>query len=186
MVLENDNFTVEKRFRKVQDDGGRVVRRILEQIVIIDNTEKKLAKWFTSNFMIQNDAIFSTNAEKLLLFVAVGVTNTIRSFPAAFSFATSESEENFNYFLLVLKQETSNDHPLPRVNLADQGKGLIASISLMTPTVQLQFCAWHAVGNINSRVAQGCRGYPMKRRKEIDSTQSGGIEAYVRTCVGLV
>lgn len=102
LVLENGDFTAHKRFRKVQNENGVVVKRILEQIVIIDPIQKRMAKRFTSDFMIRNDATFSTNAEKLLLFVAVGVTNTNRSFPAAFSFATSESEENFNYFLLVL------------------------------------------------------------------------------------
>ena len=96
--LDDPNFTAKVRYMYVKNEHGVPIKRVLQQIVLIDNYQRILAKRFTSDFCIENDATFNTNATKLLLFVAVGVTNTNQSFPAAFSFATQESEVSYNFF----------------------------------------------------------------------------------------
>ena len=116
---------------------------------------------------MENDATFNTNAQKLLLFVAVGITNTNKTFPVAFSFASSKSEAAFDYFLDTLKEEIFNDCPPPKVSLSDQGKGYIASLHTRLPGCQIQLCSWHAVQNIRSRVNKSRRGYPIQRRDDI-------------------
>ena len=166
-ALDSPTFTAKVRYSYVKDMHGTITKRILEQIVLIDNFQRRLAKRFCSGFLMENDATFNTNAQKLLLFVAVGITNTNKSFPVAFSFATSESEAAFNYFLDTLKEEIFNDCPLPKVSLSDQGKGYIASLKTRLPDCQIQLCSWHAVQNIRSRVNKSRRGYPVERRDEI-------------------
>ena len=165
--LDDPNFTAKVRYMYVKNELGIPTKRVLQQIVLIDHYQQRLAKRFTSNFCIQNDATFNTNAHKLLLFVAVGVTNTNQSFPAAFSFSTQESEISYNYFFEACKELIWNDYNPPTVNISDQGKGLIASLPLMLPDCQLQLCNWHAVQNIRTRVNRSKRGYPHERRENV-------------------
>lgn len=166
-ALDSEQFTSYPRHNYVKNAAGAIQKRILQQVVIIDNNQRRLAKRFCSDFMMQNDATFNTNATKLLLFVAVGVTNTNMTFSAALSFATAESEEAYRFFFDVLNEQLWDDCPPPRVNLADQGKGLIAALPIKLPDCQLQLCSWHAVQNIRARVNNGKRGYAKERRDEI-------------------
>ena len=102
--LDDPKFTAKVRYMYVKNDVGIPIKRVLQQIVLIDYYQQILAKRFTSDFCIQNDATFNTNAQKLLLFVAVGVINTNQSFPAAFSFSTQESEISYNFFFEACKE----------------------------------------------------------------------------------
>lgn len=117
--LDDPNFTAKVRSIYVKNEYGIPIKRVLQQIVLIDNYQKALAKRFTSDFYIQNDATFNTNASKLLLFVAVGVTNTNQSFPAAFSFSTQESEISYIFFFETCKEVIWNDCNPPTVNISD-------------------------------------------------------------------
>ena len=158
-TLTSENFLARKRYDIVKDETtGATVKRILAQIVIIDKEQKRLAKRFCSEYMMQDDATFNTNKQQLLLFVAVGITNTNHTFPAAFSFATSESDIAFTFFLDVLKDEIFNDRHPPKVNISDQGGGLITFLPNVFPSCQIQLCSLHAVKNIRARVGQAKRG----------------------------
>jgi len=136
-ALDSENFLTRKRYDLIKDETGATVKRILAQIVIIDHEQKRLTKRFYSDFMMQNDATFNTNKNGLLLFMAIGITNTNYTFPAAFSFTTLELEICYNFFLSVLIEEVFNDRLPPRVNILDQGKGLLASLPHMIPGIQI-------------------------------------------------
>lgn len=117
--------------------------------------------------MIEIDATFNTNSQKLLLFVAVGITNTNRTFPMAFLFATSELEIAFSFFYNILKEELFNNCPPPRVNLSDQAKGLAACLPNKLPACQPQYCNWYIAENLKARVGKSSRGYPTKIKGEV-------------------
>ena len=117
--LDDLKFTAKVRYMYVKNELGIPTKRVLQQIVLINHYQQRLAKRFTSDFCIQNDATFNTNAQKLLLFVAVGVPNTNQSFLAAFSFSTQESEISYNFFFEACKELIWNDCNLPTVNISD-------------------------------------------------------------------
>jgi len=165
--LDNSMFTVRIRYSYTLNDAGAPVQKNIEQIFLLDNYQRGLSKRFISDFMMKTDATFNINALKMLLFVAVNVTNTAMTFSACFSFAISESEEAFNFFIQCMHEELFNDCLPSRVIIADQGKGLTASLPISMPEVQLQLCNWHACENIRARVAKSKVGYPFERREEI-------------------
>lgn len=96
--LDDPNFTFKVRYMYVKNNHNVPIKRVFQQIVLIDNNQKTLAKRFTRDFCMQNGATFNTNATKLLLFMTVGVTNTNQSLLAAFSFSTQASETFYNFF----------------------------------------------------------------------------------------
>lgn len=96
--LDDPNFTFKVRYMYVKNKHDVPIKRVLQQIVLIDNNQKTLAKRFTSHFCTHNGATFNTNATKLLLSMTVGVTNTNQSLLAAFSFSTQASEIFYNSF----------------------------------------------------------------------------------------
>lgn len=164
--LDSTEFTARVRYSYILDDAGVPVKKLLEQIFFIDKLQRDLTKRFCSDFMLQMDATFNTNALKMLLFVAVGITNTNLTFPAAFSFAISESEVAVNFFLRCLKEEVFDDCPAPRVVIVDQSKGIQASLSVMMPTTYIQLCQWHAAENARAKVAKS-KGYDWETRKTV-------------------
>ncbi len=90
--------------------------------------------------MMKTDAIFNINALKMLLFVTVNVTNTTMIFSVCFSFAISEFEETFNFFIQCMHEELFNDCLSSRVIIADQSKKLTTSLSISMLEIQLQLC----------------------------------------------
>ena len=79
----------------------------------------------------------------------MGILNTNKTFPVAFSFCPSESAESIGFVWDCLKAECFVDSILPpRVVLGDWAGGLIASIPTAFPSCQYQGCNWHAVGVI--------------------------------------
>ncbi len=165
--LDNSMFIVRIRYSYTLNDADASIQKNIEQIFLLNNYQRRLSKRFISDFMMETDAIFNINALKMLLFVTVNVTNTAMIFSACFSFAISESEETFNFFIQCMHEELFNDCLPSRVIIADQGKGLTASLSISMLEVQLQLCNWHACENIRARVAKFKVGYPFERREEI-------------------
>ena len=180
--LDSTEFTARVRCSYILDDAGVPVKKLLEQIFFIDKLQRDLTKRFCSNFMLQMDATFNTNALKMLLFVAVGITNTNLTFPAAFSFAISESEVVVNFFLQCLKEEVFDDCPVPRVIVVDQGKGIQASLSVMMPTTYIQLCQWHAAENVRAKVAKS-KGYDWETRKAIHDLTWAYFQAATHTAL---
>ncbi len=76
----------------------------------------------------------------MLLFVIVNVTNTAMIFSACFSFAISEFEETFNFFIQCMHEELFNDCLSSRIIIVDQSKELTTSLSISMLDVQLQLC----------------------------------------------
>ena len=74
--LDNPRFTAKVRYIYVKNKQRIPTKRVLQQIVLIDHYQRRLAKRFTSDFYIQNDTIFNINTQKLLLFMTVRVINT--------------------------------------------------------------------------------------------------------------
>ena len=87
----------------VKNKHDVLIKKMLQQIVLIDNYQKTLAKRFISGFCIQNNVTFNFNATKLLLFVIMGVINTNQSFLAVFSFFIQKSEISYNFFFETCK-----------------------------------------------------------------------------------
>lgn len=76
----------------------------------------------------------------------MGVLNTNKTFPVAFSFCPSESAESIGFMWECLKAECFVDGISPtRVVIGDWAAGLIASIPIAFPDCQFQGCDWDAV-----------------------------------------
>ena len=60
--LDNSNFTVKVHYIYVKNELRIPIKRVLQQIILIDRYQQILAKRFISDFCIQNDTIFNTNA----------------------------------------------------------------------------------------------------------------------------
>ena len=140
------------RFEYELDVNGVPVKRILKQVSWMDNQQRHWARRFCSEFLIEFDATSNTNSLKMLLFVGIGVTNTNLTFPAAFSFAITESQIASTAFLTFLNEEVWIEGTTPpRVGIVDQGKGLWASLEDVMPDLKRQLCQWHACENISAR-----------------------------------
>jgi transposase-like protein len=66
--------------------------------------------------------------------------------------------------------------PTPRVIISDQAAGLKASMPISLPNSILQFCDWHAVKNVEKRLAE--KGYSQKIRKKMKSLLWAFIKSY--------
>ncbi len=138
--LDNSMFIVRIRYFYTLNDADVSIQKNIKQIFLLNNYQRKLSKRFISDFMMKTDAIFNINALKMLLFVTVNVTNTTMIFSACFSFAISEFEETFNFFIQCMHEELFNDCLPSRVIIADQSKGLTTSLSISMLEIQLQLC----------------------------------------------
>lgn len=101
-----------------------------------------------------------------MLLVVVGVTNTNRNFPVAYSFAKSEAEVSFEFLFDCLKRFIFIDGIAEaRVVLGNQAAGLIAAMPVSLPSCKLQHCSWHIAQNIKERLAE--KKYLAEERKDI-------------------
>ena len=87
-----------------EDLDGRVISRRLIQIFFIHLNQIELGQRFVANFIMIIDGTFHTNALRLLLLVAVGISNSNSTFPLAFSYCPSESEDAFGFFFDSLRE----------------------------------------------------------------------------------
>ena len=112
------------------------------------------------------DSTFETNRLGLTLLMVIGITNTGKSFPGAYSFYKSESKTSFDFLFKSLNYFIFTDNiAVPRVVLADQAAGLIASMPEAMPRSKLQHCGWHIAQNIKKRLAE--KRYLAEERKAI-------------------
>ena len=102
------------------------------------------ARRFVSDWLLVIDGTFNTNRDRLLLLIAVGVLNSERTFPVAFLYVLSESEESFIFFWDSMKAECfiTEEELLPPpsscVILGDQADGIISSVPKAFPDCQIQ------------------------------------------------
>ena len=101
--LNDSNFIIKVRYMYIKNEHNVFIKKVLQQIVLINNYQKTLVKRFISGFYMQNNATFNINVTKLLLFITMGVINTNQSFLAAFSFSIQESKISYNFFFETCK-----------------------------------------------------------------------------------
>lgn len=81
----------------------------------------------------------------------MGVLNSGHTFPIAFSYVPSESDESLGFFWDSMKEECFIPDkdlpapPLPRIVIADQVGGVLSSVPKAWPQCQVQICDWHVV-----------------------------------------
>lgn len=87
-----------------------------------------------ADFIMIIDGTFNTNALRLPLFAAVGISNSNSTFPLAFSYYPSESEDAIGFFfdslkeMVFLKGTQGPPAGIPKVVLGDQAAGLISAM----------------------------------------------------------
>lgn len=79
-------------------------RQVIEAILFCSSEKIEMARRFVSGFLIQTDATFNTNELNMPLSILLGVTNTISSFPVAYTFISSESAEAFKFINACYKE----------------------------------------------------------------------------------
>jgi hypothetical protein len=155
------------------------VGRKLKQIWFAHKEQLKAAQRFVSDWLLVIDRTFNTNKDRLPLLIAVGVLNSGHTFPIAFSYVPSESDESLGFFWDSMKEECfiSDENlpapPPPRVVIADQAGGILSSVSKAWPQCRVQICDWHAVEAMKAKYRKS--GY---KKAEIDGLRNkdGTIE----------
>jgi hypothetical protein len=146
-MLEDNGFVYRTRVSIEEDEYGTSIARKLIQLFWAHRKQLQAAQRFVADWAIIIDGTFNTNELRLPLLVCVGVLNTNKIFPVAFSFCPSESTESISFVWECLKAECFIDSICaPRVVIGDWAAGLIASVSIAFPNTQFQGCDWHAVG----------------------------------------
>jgi hypothetical protein len=146
VALQEADFVYRSRVDIEEDGSGTAISKTLIQIFFAHRKQLEAAKRFVSGFLLVIDGTFNTNDLRFPLLVIVGVLNTGRTFPVAFSFCPSESREAFDFVWESLKEECFIPEVAPpRVILGDWAPGLVSSVPSAFPDVQLQGCDWHAV-----------------------------------------
>jgi MULE transposase domain len=164
-VLERDNWIYRTLWDLKKNDAGAVTAKVLKAVFFTNKDLVRVARRFCPNWVIQVDGTFNTNAIRMPLIDCLGVSNTSKSFLFAFCFVTSESADNWGFVLKCLEEIVFDGLPLPRVVIADQGKGLRAVFHQVWTNAFLQFCEWHAADNMKKRLAQ--QKYKKDERKAI-------------------
>jgi hypothetical protein len=84
------------------------------------------------------DATFRTNNLKLLLISVVNITFIKRYFSGCLNFSKFDNRDTYDFLFDFINVRVFGDVILPpRVIVADQGKGLIASYAKKFPGMQL-------------------------------------------------
>lgn len=156
VLVEND-FRIKEHDHWILDEAtGRRTQKVLDQVVFCSSEQIELARRFCSDFLLIIDATFNTNDKNLLLSSLVGVTNTGRTFPVAFSFQPSEAERSFTLTWQFLDQFVFHSGLNgPAVIMGDQAPGFVSSMGGQSATIQL--CQWHIVQNMKKRLLD--KGY---------------------------
>lgn len=162
----------------VEDNVRR--RQVIEAFLFYSPEQIEMGRRFVSNFVVQTDAAFNTNELNISLSILIGITNTMSSFPLAYTFISSESTEAFKFLNACCKELFFwDDCPGPVVMLDDFSLGLSAAmvrkagISVVEAGINqayelvnhldalgsdctLQLCFWHA--------AEAFKAWLIKRR----------------------
>jgi MULE transposase domain len=146
-MLKDNGFVYRTRVSVKEDEYGTSIARKLVQLFWAHRKQLQAAQRFIADWAIIIDGTFNTNKLRLPLLVCMGVLNTNKTFPVAFSFCPSESAESIGFIWECLKAECFIDGIYaPRIVIGDWAAGLIASIPIAFPNSQFQGCDWHAVG----------------------------------------
>ena len=145
-----------------------VVSRQLQQIWFAHPKQIEYSQRFIADWTLFVDGTFQTNALNLVLIVTAGISNCGSTFVSSLSFARSEAKLSFDFIFESLKKRVFYAPiPVPRLVVSDQAAGMRSSMPIALPNAILQFCDWHAVKNIEKRLAD--KGYSHEIRKEMKS-----------------
>jgi len=102
-------------------------------------------KRFVADYLCVIDGTFNTNNLRMPILIAVGVLNSGKTFPIAFSFCPSESEDSYAFFWECLKSYCFQDKDEeaavpPRIILGDQAGGIFTSVPKAFPNAIVQIC----------------------------------------------
>jgi hypothetical protein len=175
VALADAGFLWRSRVEYEEDPAGNVISQKLVQIFFMNKQQVVLAQRFVAGFVLVVDDTFNTNSLQLPLLIAVGITNSGKTFPVAFSYCPSESKESYDFFFQSLKEEAfACDIQSLKVVVGDQAGGLIASLNPASPSpnrpfpgVQLQHCNWHAVESMKAKYRKS--GYKSDEVEELVS-----------------
>jgi hypothetical protein len=172
VALADSGFLWRTRVEVEEDPNGNMISQKLIQIFFIHPKQVYLAQRFVADFVMVINGTFNTNNLRLPLLIAVGVTNSGKTFPLAFSYCPSESKESYDFFFRSLKEEAfAGDIRLPKIIISDQAAGLIAAIDSPSPSpkpfpgIQLQHCIWHAVEAMKAKYRKS--GYTTDEVEEL-------------------
>lgn len=125
--------------------------------------------------MYETDATFNTIELRMPVSILVGVLNTVKTFPFALCFITSETTASFEFMEDQLDDLFSHNCPRPRLICGDFAKGLASAIAEREAEHQeaghretyiLQLCEWHAVEAIKYHLVVAGR-YPKELHEKI-------------------
>jgi MULE transposase domain len=166
LALEEAGFLFACAISDELADDGSIKGRVLEQLFFLLKAQITYGKRFIANQVLFIDGTFETNRLGLTLLVVVGVTNTGKNFPAAYSFARSEAKVSFDFIFDSLRRFIfTDDIAEAQVVLGDQAAGLIVSMPQSIPNCKLQHCGWHIAQNIKKRLTE--KRYLAEERKGI-------------------
>lgn len=117
VALAENGFRWRCRVETEDDPNGNVVSQKLVQIFFMHHRQIALAQRFVAAFVLVIDGTFNANNLRLPLLIAVGVTNSGKTFPVAFSYCPSENKDNYYFFFQSLKEER---RPGPRRVLSSE------------------------------------------------------------------
>ena len=103
LALEEVGFRFACSMSDELADDGSIKGRVLEQVFFISDAQITYGKRFIADQVLLIDGTFETNRLGLILLVVVGVTNTGKNFPAAYSFAKSEARVSFDFVFECLQ-----------------------------------------------------------------------------------
>ena len=189
-VLEDKGFHVRVKESYIIEQNIRQKQQI-DHFFFCNAAQIRIARQFASGFIAITDATFNTNENELPLSVLVCVTNTLKSFPFAYCYISSESTEAFVFMNACMKELFFYDACRgPAVLLGDFAAGLTAAMTKrqnltiseagveiawrLTAEVDkagndciLQLCNWHAAEAIKKRLTKA--GYPAEAKKPLAS-----------------
>ena len=136
----------------INGTGGETYTQRLDALFFTSDVQILHAKRFASGFMIQVDATFRTNVQKMPLVAVTSIMNTNATFLICLCFVHTENELDINYVFASMKSLFWNDCPPPQVIITNQGAALLSSISTHHPEAKHQLCTWHMFQNIWARI----------------------------------
>jgi hypothetical protein len=105
VALVDIGFLWRSRVEYGEDPADNVISQKLSQIFFMNKQQVVLARRFVAGFVLVIDGTFNTNSLRLPLLIAVGITNSGKTFPVAFSYRPSGSKERNDFFFQSLKEE---------------------------------------------------------------------------------
>ena len=118
-VLNEASFTFRCR-TKDEIEGDHIIKRKLIQIVFFHKEAIRFGQRFIAGKMLVVDSTCNTNKLRMPLLIGVGITNSNKTFPLAYSYCPGETAESYDFFFEVLGEEVFfNDILDPAVIMGD-------------------------------------------------------------------